>query len=405
MSAVMRQIDVLVVGGGPGGPVRGGAPGEPRSLDARLRRARAHRRSGSLHRRPRSDSFDDFDLPRRRDAQHADDRAVRLAVRDCGRRTRRRRRWPPSSIASAFDRALAERADGRRRRDARRHAGVGGRDRAAASCGRLSATTGCRRGCWCWPCGANYAVPAAVRPRAAAQLPAYGPARACRRARLGDVELHFGHDIAPGGFAWAVPIVARPGTVRPRRRDGVRDVRSAATSGCWRGWRSRGASTITRAARGRRSCRSAPSTARIGDRMLVDRRRRRAGQADHRRRHPLQHSQRGAGGRASRSTRSQRDRLDAEALAVYERAWRDQLGEEFEEQHSLRDRGHAAERSRDRQLLRAGPDRRHHADRPQDGAVQPPSSSDSRAAPAPAGAQDPVPLDHRIILLARTLCA
>jgi flavin-dependent dehydrogenase len=31
------------------------------------------------------------------------------------------------------------------------------------------------------------------------------------------------------------------------------------------------------------------------------------------------------------------DRLDAEALASYERAWRDQLGEEFAEQRSLRD--------------------------------------------------------------------
>jgi hypothetical protein len=30
--------------------------------------------------------------------------------------------------------------------------------------------------------------------------------------RLGDVELHFGHAIAPGGFAWAVPVVRDSGT-------------------------------------------------------------------------------------------------------------------------------------------------------------------------------------------------
>ena len=36
----------------------------------------------------------------RRDAQHADDRAVRFAIGLRSSRTRRRRRWPPSSIAA-----------------------------------------------------------------------------------------------------------------------------------------------------------------------------------------------------------------------------------------------------------------------------------------------------------------
>ena len=37
--------------------------------------------------------------------------------------------------------------------------------------------------------------------------------------RLGDVELHFGSEIAPKGFGWVVPVVRPQQIVRPRRRD------------------------------------------------------------------------------------------------------------------------------------------------------------------------------------------
>src|SRR5262249_38692338 len=54
-------------------------------------------------------------------------------------------------------------------------------------------------------CGASYGVqrrsglglPAQYLPTAQSELPA---------RRLHDVEVHFGHDVAPSGFAWAVPV-------------------------------------------------------------------------------------------------------------------------------------------------------------------------------------------------------
>src|SRR4029077_7175689 len=60
-------------------------------------------------------------------------------------------------------------------------------------------------------CGANYAfqrrfglgLPRGYLHTAQRELVAH---------RAGDVELHFGHEIAPGGFAWAVPIVRDSGT-------------------------------------------------------------------------------------------------------------------------------------------------------------------------------------------------
>ena len=66
-----------------------------------------------------------------------------------------------------------------------------------------------------------------------------------------------------------------------------------------------------------------------------DRRRGGPGQADHRRRHPLQHRQRRAG-RRCRARRAGADRLDAATLSAYERAWRAELADEFEAQHELR---------------------------------------------------------------------
>jgi geranylgeranyl reductase family protein len=76
-------------------------------------------------------------------------------------------------------------------------------------------------------CGASYGLqrrlglgmPQAHLQTAQRELPA---------ARLGDVELHFGSAVAPGGFAWAVPVVRGEGTFV---RVGVMAVDDA--SGCY----------------------------------------------------------------------------------------------------------------------------------------------------------------------------
>src|SRR5205823_1297138 len=59
-------------------------------------------------------------------------------------------------------------------------------------------------------CGASYkfqrqfgfGLPTTYLQTAQRELPARYP---------GDVELHFGRDVAPGGFAWAVPVLRREG--------------------------------------------------------------------------------------------------------------------------------------------------------------------------------------------------
>ena len=78
------------------------------------------------------------------------------------------------------------------------------------------------------------------------------------------------------------------------------------------------------------------------------------------------------------------------------RAWRAELADEFEAQHELREVVDDAERRGDRQLLRAGAHRRHHADRPRDRALQPASAADSRALQASAGASHSLPRDDRV---------
>ena len=109
-----------------------------------------------------------------------------------------------------FDRALADRADRRRRRNPR-SARASARSRADAS--GVRATVGGRRSTRGWRSS----------PAARATSFSAGSASACRRTYLqtaqrelparrpGDVELHFGQDVAPGGFAWAVPVLRREG--------------------------------------------------------------------------------------------------------------------------------------------------------------------------------------------------
>jgi geranylgeranyl reductase family protein len=183
-------------------------------------------------------------------------------------------------------------------------------------------------------CGANYAfqrrfglgLPRSYLHTAQRELVARNP---------GDVEVHFGHDIAPGGFAWAVPIVRDSGTYV---RIGVMTSRDplggytrmlARVAGPW-GVEDAGVpprqkilplGVIDRT--------YADRTLIVGDAAgLV---KPTTGGGIHYSILSAQIASRIA------SDALANDRLEAESLATYERAWRDQLGEEFAEQRSLRD--------------------------------------------------------------------
>ena len=162
-------------------------------------------------------------------------------------------------------------------------------------------------------CGANYAFQRRVGlglPRdylhsAQRELPATAP---------GDVELHFGRDVAPDGFAWAVPILRPSGSFV---RVGVMTSRDPVGS-------------------------YSRMVARIGDRRYPSDRTMVIGDAA-----GLVKPTTGGGIHYSILSAAlaadvavdalSADRLDAAALAAYERQWRDRLGEEFAEQRSLRD--------------------------------------------------------------------
>jgi flavin-dependent dehydrogenase len=159
--------------------------------------------------------------------------------------------------------------------------------------------------------------------------------RELRASRTAEVELYFGQHVAPGGFAWAVPVVRRDG---PYVRVGV--MASHDLLGCY-------ARMIERV--GERwgvADRDLPPRQKIlplgaidrtfGDRMLA------IGDAA-----GLVKPTTGGGIHYSIVSAAlaadvavdalARDRLDAEALSAYERAWRAELADEFEAQHELRE--------------------------------------------------------------------
>lgn len=183
-------------------------------------------------------------------------------------------------------------------------------------------------------CGANYAFQRRVGlglPRdylhsAQREMPAKHP---------GDVELHFGRDVAANGFAWAVPVMRPSGTCV---RVGV--MTSQDPIGCY-------SRMVERLAErwGIEDCGQPPRQKILplgaidrtyADRTLV------IGDAA-----GLVKPTTGGGihysiwsaalGADVAVDALAADRLDAAALASYERQWRDRLGEEFAEQRSLRD--------------------------------------------------------------------
>jgi flavin-dependent dehydrogenase len=183
-------------------------------------------------------------------------------------------------------------------------------------------------------CGANYAfqrrfgmgLPRAYLHTAQRELPA---------RFLGEVEMHFGREVAPDGFAWTVPIVRES---KPYVRVGVMTSRDPV--GCYSRMLARVSTRWgiedTQPAPRQKILPLGAIDRTYADRTLV------IGDAA-----GLVKPTTGGGIHYSIVSAAlaadvavdalAADRLDAAALAVYERQWREQLGEEFAEQRSLRD--------------------------------------------------------------------
>jgi digeranylgeranylglycerophospholipid reductase len=183
-------------------------------------------------------------------------------------------------------------------------------------------------------CGANYAF----QRRFGLGLPRsylHTAQRELVARHVGDVELHFGHDIAPGGFAWAVPIVresgsyVRVGVMTSHDPLGGYARMLKRVAGPW------GITDMGEPPRQKLLPLGAIDRT-YADRTLV------VGDAA-----GLVKPTTGGGIHYSilsaklasqvAASALETDRLDTQALASYERAWRAQLGEEFTEQRSLRD--------------------------------------------------------------------
>jgi digeranylgeranylglycerophospholipid reductase len=183
-------------------------------------------------------------------------------------------------------------------------------------------------------CGANYAF----QRRVGLGLPRdylHSAQRELPVARPGDVELHFGRDVAPNGFAWAVPVVRPAGTFA---RVGVMTSRDPI--GCYSRMLTRiadqwGIEDLDQPPRqkilplGAIDRTYADRTLVIGDAAGLVKPTTGGG---------IHYAIWSAALAADVAVDAlAADRLDAAALASFERQWRDRLGEEFAEQRSLRD--------------------------------------------------------------------
>ena len=183
-------------------------------------------------------------------------------------------------------------------------------------------------------CGASYrfqrrfgfGLPTSYLQTAQRELPARHP---------GDVELHFGQDVAPGGFAWAVPVLrpggacVRIGVMATRDIRGCYDRMLGRVAARW------GVTTCDRAPRVKILPLGAVRRT-YGARMMAigDA----AGLVKPTTGGGIHYSILSAALAADVAAGAlAADRLDAQTLSAYERAWRAELADEFEAQHELRD--------------------------------------------------------------------
>jgi digeranylgeranylglycerophospholipid reductase len=324
-------LDVLIVGGGPGGLY---AASRFAHAGYRVLVCEEHETIGEpVHCTGivASDSFDEFDLPR--DAVlNALTRVtfVSPSLVPIGYTT-------PKAEAvvidrGRFDRALADRA---RLAGAEVRAGARVTDLEIDDAGVRAQVGGerIRARLVVLACGAVYSA----QRRMGLGLPGsylHTAQRELRAARLGDVEVHFGQDVAPSGFAWAVPVERPSG---PHVRVGVMT--------------SHDAPRHFHRMLGRVAARwgieedAAPPHLKIlplgaigrtyATRMLVvgDA----AGLVKPTTGGGIYYSIVSAALAAETGGRAlSRDRLDAGSLAPYESAWRGRLAREFDAQHALR---------------------------------------------------------------------
>ena len=326
-----RPIDVLIVGGGPGGLFMAARLAE---RGVRTLVCEEHARAGDpVHCTGvlSAESFPRFDLPTTATLNQLN------AVRFLSPGGIPVDYTTPLPLAAVIDRPVFDRALAARALAAGAEIRVGARvtaleadaDGARAQVG--GATVHARLAVLA--CGASYkfhrqfgfGLPTTYLQTAQRELPARHP---------GDVELHFGRDVAPGGFAWAVPVLRPSGA---SVRIGVmasRDIR-----GCYDRMLARIADRW-----GVALCDLAPRVKILplgavgrtyGDRLLA------IGDAA-----GLVKPTTGGGIHYSILSASlaadvavdalAADQLDAGTLSAYERAWRAELADEFEAQHELR---------------------------------------------------------------------
>jgi digeranylgeranylglycerophospholipid reductase len=328
----MQSVDALIVGGGPGGLFMAARLAE---RGVRTLVCEEHARVGDpVHCTGvlSADSFPRFDLP---DSATLNQLTAVRFVSPGGIPVEYATPSPLATVIDrpAFDRALADRA-----------IGAGAEVRAGARVSalevepaRVTATIGSavvQARLTVLACGASYAF----QRRFGFGLPRaylHTAQRELRASRIADVELHFGQDAAPGGFAWAVPVVRPDG---PYVRVGV--MASRDVLGCYARMLQRvgeryGVTTHDLPPRQKILPLGAIDRT-FGQRMLAigDA----AGLVKPTTGGGIHYSIMSAALAADVAVDAlARDRLDAEALSAYERAWRGELADEFDAQHELRD--------------------------------------------------------------------
>lgn len=327
-----RPIDVLIVGGGPGGLFMAARLAE---RGVRTLVCEEHARVGDpVHCTGvlAAESFDRFELP---------------TVATVNQLTSVRFLSPggipvdyttPVPLATVidrpvFDRALADRAvaAGAEVRLGARVAGL--EIGAAGAVAQVGGDTVHAR-LAVLACGATYkfqrrfgfGLPTSYLQTAQRELPARHP---------GTVELHFGQDVAPGGFAWAVPVLrpggacVRIGVMASRDIRGCYDRMVARIGDQW------GVGDRDHAPRVKILPLGAVGRT-YGDRLLAigDA----AGLVKPTTGGGIYYSILSAAFAADVAVRAlAADRLDAQTLSAYERAWRAELADEFEAQQELRE--------------------------------------------------------------------